>query len=433
MASVVDVLTFRGGFNTSMVVAGTTLLGVAAGVVGVFALLRKRSLVADALSHATLPGLGVAFLVATWLGFEGRALPVLLAGATVSGVIGVLCIQMLLRYTRLREDAAIGIVLSVSFGLGVVILSYIQTKTSSSSAGLHAFIFGQAATMLWRDVMLMAAIALTAAIATTLFAKECAVVSFDAGFARVTGWPVGLIDLVVLLLIVLVTVAGLQAVGLVLVVAMLIIPPVSARFWTERLWVLMVLSGVLGGLSGYAGAVASALAPRLPAGAVIVLAAGGVFVLSLLCAPSRGVVASASRRARLTLRIAGEHLLESAYRSGDRTLDGTLVRSVAMERGWPRWLATVVRAVLAWRGFVTLRGRGGMALTSDGWARGARVCRNHALWEQYLISHADVAPNHVDWSVDQVEHVLSDALIGELETELATRGVRVPEGAPDGG
>jgi manganese/zinc/iron transport system permease protein len=196
------------------VLAGTTLLGLAAGVIGAFALLRKRSLMADALSHATLPGIGLAFLAATALGSAGKSLPVLLLGAAVTGVLGVLCVQALLRHTRLREDAAIGIVLSVFFGAGVVVLSAIQKHAGGSAGGLSHFIYGQTAAMRVSDATLMGGIALAAVLAAALLLKEFALVCFNDAFARVDGWPVSLIDLLMMALVVLVTVAGLQAVGL---------------------------------------------------------------------------------------------------------------------------------------------------------------------------------------------------------------------------
>lgn len=428
--SLLDTLTFRAGYNTSLVIAGTTLLGCAAGVVGVFALLRKRAMMADALSHATLPGIAAAFLAASWLGVEGKSLPLLLVGAIATGVLGVVSVQLMLRHSRLHEDAAIGIVLSVFFGLGVVGLSFIQQNRPAGSAGLTAFIYGQAATMRPGDVWLMAGIALLGVVATVCFLKEFGLVAFDDGFARVTGWPVTAIDLVMMAMVVLVTVAGIQAVGLIMVVALLVIPPVAARFWTDRLWLLVVVAGGVGALSGFGGSVVSSMLPRKPAGAVIVLTAGGVFVLSMLLAPTRGVVATGVRRLRLRLRIASDHLLEAAFEHGTRTLPIAEVASLARLQGWSgpfRWLL-LSRLRLA--GLIVSRSGGGVAVSEAGHERGARVSRNHALWEQYLVSYADVAPSHVDWSVDQVEHVLSDELVRRLEGRLRERGVPIPD-APE--
>ena len=434
LGEVAETLTLRAGFNTNTVILGTTTLGLAAGVIGVFALLRKRSLVTDALSHATLPGIALAYLAALALGVSGRSLPVLLAGAAASGVVGVLGIQAILRFTRLREDAAIGIVLSVFFGAGVVGLSYIQANAPGQSAGLDAFIYGQTAAMLPRDAALMAGIAALALAASLLLLKEFAVVCFNDSFARATGWPVSAVDLLMMALVVLVTVAGLQAVGLILVVAMLIIPAVSARLWTDRLWLLVVLGGGIGALSGYAGAAVSALLPNKPAGSVIVLTSGALFAVSLLAAPSRGVLATALRRFRLRLRFACDHLLEAGHERRASGEAGTLAADasrVGRQRGWSAPFRFLVLLTLRRGGHARAEG-GALRLSEDGARRGARVSRNHRLWEQYLVSAADVAPSHVDWSVDQVEHVLSEQQIRELERELAARGIVVPPPAGAG-
>ncbi|MEM1446675.1 MAG: iron chelate uptake ABC transporter family permease subunit [Planctomycetota bacterium] len=428
-----DVLLFRAGYNTTVVVLSTTLLGIAAGIVGVFALLRKRSLVADALSHATLPGIGLAFITATWLGYEGRSLPVLLLGATVTGVLGVLCIQWLLHHTRLHEDASIGLVLSVFFGAGAVVLSVIQTMRTGNSAGLTHFIYGQTAAMNASDAKLMAGIAAAAALAAALLLKEFSMVCFNDAFAKVDGWPVSVIDLLMMALVVVVTVAGLQAVGLILVVAMLIIPAVAARFWTDRLWLLVVLAALIGGLSGYLGSSTSALLPRKPAGAVIVLVSGGLFLVSMFAAPRRGVVAATLRRLKLRLNIASDHLLEAAYLRGEgRAPEESRVNEEALvllkqRRAWGPTLTAAVGTYLRRRGLGRLT-RSVFVPTSAGVERGRQVCRNHRLWEQYLISYADIAPSHLDWTVDRVEHVLSDELVAELEATLGDRELVTPKG-----
>lgn len=433
---VLDTLTLQAGHNTNTVIIGTVMLGLAAGVIGVFAMLRKRSLTTDALSHATLPGIALAFLGAMTLGMEGRSLPVLLFGATVTGVAGMVCIQGLLRYTRLREDAAIGIVLSVFFGAGVVALSYIQRNAASGAAGLNNFIYGQTAAMSVSDAALMGGIAAAAVLVTLLLLKEFSLVCFNDAFAKVGGWPVFAIDLGMMALVVLVTVAGLQAVGLILVVAMLIIPPVSARFWTEKLWLLVVLAGLIGAASGYFGSVVSALLPRKPAGAVIVLTSGAFFAASFIAAPTRGVIAQGLRRLALQLRIAGEHVLEFAFelastKAPQAALSRRKLRDLAQLQGWSSWFAALVVWSLRSRGHLE-RGNAGLVLTRGGYLRGARISRNHKLWEQYLVSYADVAPSHVDWSVDQVEHVLSTELISELEQALEKRGIVVPQASAEG-
>lgn len=287
------------GFNTIVVLIGATALGIAAGTVGTFMVLRRRALVSDALSHATLPGLVLGFLGGLALGVEGRSLPILLLGATVTGVLAVLAIQAIVRWTRLPEDAAIGAVLSVFFGVGVVLLSIVQGLPTAGAAGLHGFLFGQTAAMSAREAAALGALAVLAAVAVAVLFKELKLVAFDEGFARVQGWPAGRIDLLLMALVTLVTVVGLQTVGLVLIIALLITPAAAARFWTERLERMTVIAALIGGLSGGVGAALSAALPDMPAGAVIVLVATGFFLLSLLFGPARGLVARRVRHGRM--------------------------------------------------------------------------------------------------------------------------------------
>ncbi len=412
---ILETLTLQGGFNTNAVIVGTTLLGIAAGVIGSFALLRKRSLTADALSHATLPGIAGAFLIATSLGYSGRSMPLLMLGAAITGIIGVACIHLILHQSRLKEDAAIGIVLSVFFGMGIVLLSLVQTSTSGSGAGLNHYIYGQTAAMTRSDAALMGIIGITASIIALVMLKEFMVVCFNENFARSIGLPVWLIDSIMLGLVVLITVSGLQAVGIILIVAMVIIPPAAARFWTDRLWKLVLISALIGGLSGYAGASISALFPRKPAGAVIVLVAGSIFTISMLLAPTRGILADSIRRIKLKLIIARDHILESLYQ-------------IESDINAPKPNASFIFIkLMTIRGWIT-NTNNTLALTDAGRSQGQRIHRNHQLWEQYLISYADIAPTHVDWSVDQVEHVLTDELIAELEEALRVRGITIDNG-----
>ncbi|AIB10469.1 manganese transporter [Azospirillum argentinense] len=388
------ILTFQSGFNSAVVVAGTAALGLAGGTVGTFLLLRRRALVSDALSHATLPGIAIAFLVGAALGLPERSLPLLLAGAVASGVVGLLTVQALSRFTRLTEDSAIGAVLSVFFGLGVVLLSVIQNLELGGQAGLKTFILGQTAAMAQGEAIAIGLLAAGAALAVALLFKELRVLAFDPGFAAVQGWPVGALDLALMGLATLVTVIGLQTVGLILVVALLIIPPAAARFWTDRLPALTVAAAVIGALSGWLGAALSALLPKLPAGAVIVLVAGGFFLLSFLFAPARGLVAAALRQGRLRLTFAERRALADL-------LDGRPVEgSVAL------WLRL--------RGYI----RDG-ALTPAGQTAAGAAARDRRLWERFLADYPALLPAHANWGVDPIDSVLPGDMVRLLEERSA--------------
>ncbi|MFI4871335.1 MAG: iron chelate uptake ABC transporter family permease subunit [Phycisphaerales bacterium JB061] len=397
--------------NTTVVVVASGLFGVAAGLVGVFALLRKRSLTADAIGHATLPGVAGAFIVGTMLGLPVREGPWLLVGAAIAGALGAWMIQLIAHRTRLGEDAAIGIVLSVFFGVGVVLLGVVQNMESGTQGGLSTFIFGHTASMLAADARAMGLIALFVLIVTFVLRKQLTLVCFNDTYARATGWPVQFVDLLLLGLIIVVSVAGLRAVGLLLVVAMITIPPAAARFWSDHLGKIVLVSALIGGVSGSVGAAMSALAPGRPAGAVIVLTAGVFFAISMLCAPRRGVLAGGIGRVRSRVRILSDHTIETLWEHSE---EGS-----SPDMGPVRDLPGGLRGRLV---FLLLRLQGAVrpagdtyALTEKGQAEGARLSRNHRLWSAYLTTHAEVAPSHVDWSVDQVEHVLSDELVQKLE------------------
>ncbi|MCA9279416.1 MAG: metal ABC transporter permease [Phycisphaeraceae bacterium] len=422
-----NALTFQAGFNTTVVVLAAMLIGLAAGLIGSLALLRKRALMADALSHASLPGVAGAFILMNLLGFSGKNLSVLLVGAAITGVLAILSVQGLVRKTRLREDAAIGIVLSVSFGVGIVLLSIIQSMPQGTQGGLGTFIYGQTAAMRTRDAIFMGCIAFVAIVATLLLLKEFAVVCFNDEFAKVTGWPVTIIDVAMMALVVLVTVAGLQAVGLLLIVALLIIPPTAARFWTNRLSRFVAVSGIFGAMSGYLGAVTSASAAGLPAGAVIVLTSGVIFTISLLLAPKRGMIAGIVQHQSLRIKLSIDHLVEALLELQTNAHSSKLssISDIAHHLGWTHGKAW--RVALCARIASLIKSTGNThALTEKGHRHALRIARNHRLWEQYLISYADIAPSHVDWSVDQVEHVLSEELVQRLEGALAQRGIIVP-------
>lgn len=278
-------------YNTRVVVLGVAALGLACGWVGTFMLLRKRALMGDALSHATFPGICVAFLLFQLIvDGGGKSLPVLLSGAVVSGVLGVLCVMWIRNQTRIKEDAAMGIVLSVFFGLGTALRGIIQTMPGSNSAGLDGFIYGKTASMTSFDAWLIGVIALISCGALILMYKELKLLCFDESFAKGVGFSTTRLDIVLMGLVTLVTVVGLQAVGLILVIALLIIPSASARFWTDRLGVMVLIAGLIGATSAVGGALISAVVPNTPSGATIVLTAFGCFLLSLIFGIRRGLM-----------------------------------------------------------------------------------------------------------------------------------------------
>ncbi|NNM25686.1 MAG: iron chelate uptake ABC transporter family permease subunit [Phycisphaerales bacterium] len=422
LGDVVDVLLLR-DYNTMLVVLATVVLGLAAGAIGTFLLLRRRALMGDALSHAMLPGIAIAFMVMVAFGGSGKSMPGLLIGAAVTGLLGVAAVLAITRLTRLKDDAALGVVLSVFFGFGVALLGIVQDMPEGSPAGLASFIQGKTASIVRKDLWLILIVAGVVALMTVLLFKELALLCFDEAFASVQGWPVLTLDVMLLTLVTAVTVVGLQAVGLILIIALLIIPPAAARFWTERLGVMLALAALIGGLGGWIGASISALVPRLPAGAIIVIVVATIFVASMLFGARRGVVARLIVQARLGRTVRRQHLLRAIFEhveaaDAEDTEPIVVEATLVQERSWSR---AALRRLLRWarrRHLLAAVGDGRWRVTDLGLTEAARVARNHRLWEIYLIHHADVAPSHVDRDADQIEHVLGPRLVRELERLL---------------
>ncbi|HVL73186.1 MAG TPA: metal ABC transporter permease [Beijerinckiaceae bacterium] len=296
MTDFLAALLVQGGHNTAVVMLGAAALGIACGAIGVFTLLRRRALVSDAVAHATLPGVAGGFIAGAALGLPGRSLALLLAGAALAAVLAAAAIQWLTRRPRVTEDTATAAVLASTFGLGVALLSVVQALRTGGQAGLDAYLLGATAGMLQAEAMVTAGLAAAIVLAVALACKELAAVAFDPDFAAVSGLPVARLDLLVTVLSLAAVVIGLRIVGLVLIVALLVIPPAAARFWSDRIGTVVAVSAAFGGASAYVGAAFSAVLPQVPTGAAIVVAAACLFVASFLFGTARGVLVRALGR-----------------------------------------------------------------------------------------------------------------------------------------
>ncbi|MCR8826908.1 metal ABC transporter permease [Pseudosulfitobacter koreensis] len=398
-----EALTLGLGYNATLVTLGAAILGIAAGVGGSFLFLRKRALVSDAISHATLPGVGLAFVVMVALGGDGRNLVGLLAGGAVSAAIGLLCVNWLTTRTRLAEDAAIGAVLSVFFGFGVVVLTYIQTMSSGRQAGLEGFLLGSTAGMLQSDALVLAlAAALTLALVLIL-RRPLTLVAFDPDFARATGRDVNRIDLAMMGIVMAVTVVGLKIVGLILIVALLIIPPVTARFWTERVDRVLLGAGIVGGLSGYIGAAISAAVPDVPTGPIIVLVGAALFLISMMCAPGRGVLSSVLQHRQYQRRV---HLRQGL---------------LALAQGQPIY-ERLTRRLMEQRGLI----RGDGVATEEGRAHAARALLDEARWHVVRNDQAYAAAAQRYDGLTEMQKVLTPDQIRDIDARLPAPQVMMP-------
>jgi manganese/zinc/iron transport system permease protein len=402
-------------YTVVVVLAGSTMLGIMGGVLGCFTLLRRQSLLGDALAHAALPGVCVAFLLT---GSKGP-IPLLL-GALGAGIAGSLLILAVVRGSRVKEDAAIGIVLSTFFGAGIVLLTRIQKLPGGNQSGLDKFLFGQAAALVGLDLVLMGSLGAAVLLAIALGFKEWKLLSFDRAFGASLGFPMRGLEIALTCLLVLVVVIGLQTVGVVLMVATLVTPAAAARQWTDRLSTMALLSALIGGASGAIGAFASASIERLPTGPTIVLVSSVALVVSLFLAPNRGLLWAAVRVRRFTSRICRENLLKDVYLLGERGTghDAYVSRPALMgQRGQgsaelERHARPLVRAGLVERSGDALR------LTEGGLDEAARVVRKHRLWEVYLAHRLELPADHVHRDAEAMEHALSEEAVDDIDFRL---------------
>ena len=294
-------------YTLRTVALGGALLGIVSGVLGCFAVLRHQSLLGDALSHAALPGVAIAFLLA------GRDLGLLLVGAGVTSWLGVYFIRIVTNTTRIKQDAAMGIVLAAWFAAGIALLVYIQARPDASQAGLDTFIFGQAAAIVERDVRLIAIVGAASFVVLGLFWKEFKLITFDSEFAGANGFRVNILSMLLSTLIVVAIVLGLQLAGVVLMVGMLIASGIAARQWTNQLGQMVILSAVFGAFSGSAGAIVSAVDADIPTGPLIVVVAFLLVAISLSFAPGRGLVWALLRRGADRRRFAAQTIRQDLY------------------------------------------------------------------------------------------------------------------------
>lgn len=401
--------------NLFFVAAGTMLIGITAGVAGCFTLLKRQSLIGDGVAHAVLPGVVLAYML------TGDKEPwVLFAGSVVSGWLSLWSMQSIGRHTKLSPDTAVGIVLSVFFGLGVMLLGVVQAEQSGNQSGLDKFLFGQAASLLPADVIFLSAVCVLVLVTVGLAYKELQLRSFDPEFARSLGYDHGLVRHLETAMLVVVLTTGLQAVGVILMAAVLIIPAATARYWTDRLRPMLMLSAGFGALAGLVGSVISYSAPAMPTGPWMVVSSALILLLSMLAAPKYGYLSQRWSRRRQSRRIDEENLVktlwllreehgaENAFNRAqilDRRPTNTVRMDAAVgrlaDRGWIRRDAETD----AWR------------LTKPGRDEARRLVRIHRLWETYLTELLQIADDHVHDDADSMEHLITP----EIEEQLAAR------------
>ncbi len=302
-------------FNYTLrtIALGAATLGLVSGALGSFAVLRRQSLLGDAISHAALPGVVLAFMIT-----GSKAPIVLLLGAAIAGILGTLLMMGITRHTRIKEDSALGIILSVFFGFGLMLLTFLQRHPDARQAGLNNFLFGQAATLLERDVVTMALFGGGALLLMALFWKEFKLLSFDADFGASLGFSMRFLDILLTSLLVVAIAIGLQAVGVVLMSAMIVAPAAAARQWTDRLSVMVGLAALFGAIAGVSGAMISSMGSGLSTGPLVVLSISVIVLFSFLFAPNRGLVWNWLRRRKNHQNLRVRAVLSHLYRLAEQ-------------------------------------------------------------------------------------------------------------------
>ncbi|QPC84156.1 metal ABC transporter permease [Phototrophicus methaneseepsis] len=403
-------------YTLRTVALGGAILGIVTGVLGCFAVLRQESLLGDSLSHAALPGVGVAFLVA------GRELGALLIGAGIASWLGVQVIQAILNTTRIKQDTAMGIVLATWFAAGIALLAYIQGLPDASQAGLDTFIFGQAAAIVESDVQLISVVGFIALVMVAFFWKEFKLITFDPEFASANGFRVGLINILLSTLIVVAIVLGLQLAGVILMVGMLIAPAIAARQWTQKLDQMVILSAVFGAFSGGTGAILSAVDANVPTGPTIIVVAFSVVTLSIAFAPGRGLIWSTLRHRRDRYRFAAQTTLRDVYRyalahgGADHPVPGAFLRGIGGGAG------ELGLGQLAKAGKIQQKADG-WVLTPEGLRDAEQDAVNQQLWDIYREYGGDldlplIAEDRQQWikdllpgmAVEKLEHKLKEGI-----------------------
>jgi manganese/zinc/iron transport system permease protein len=396
--------------NTQWVLLSTLLLGIASGVLGSFALLRKQSLIGDAVAHAALPGICFAFMFIGEKNFF-----VLLIGAAATGLLAAYTIQLITNTTRIKEDTAICLVLSVFFGLGIVLLTKVAQMPTGNQSGLDDFIFGQAASLVGRDVQLMGLTAAVLIVITTLLFKEFKVSTFDPQFARGIGLPVGLLNFFFVSLLVITVVIGIQAVGVILMAAMLITPAVSARYWTDSLRTMVLISGIVGGLSGAAGTLISTLGKGLSTGPFIVLSATAIFIVSLLFSPKRGLISIILRRARNDDRLAIRFVLKKVHGWRNKSISE---ESLFQETNISKIRFARVINHLMKNGYI-LKSDGIISITDPGTMKAEQFRFVDEMVELKEMYPSELGSLDITWIEKQEEEALSTDQLKKLQSKMS--------------
>jgi manganese/zinc/iron transport system permease protein len=417
-----------------------TLAAVCCGVLGNFLLLRKQSMMGDAISHSVLPGLVIAFLIVS-----ARSPMVMLTGATIAGIVTVVLVEFVKRVGKVEPGAAMGVVFSILFALGVLLIEKAAVRHVDLDA--DCVLHGQLETLVWysapnsiaglwsmetihavpRQVTTLAVmLAFTVAFVSALF-KELRIAAFDPALATTLGFNSTALHYVLMVFVAAATVASFEAVGSILVIAMLICPPATARLLTDRLISQLLISVLVAICTAVGGYFAATIIPgwfdrdTVNAAGSMTVFAGFVLVLAIVLSPSHGVLSRIIRRVRLASRVAMDDLLAAIYRSHEQGHAGIPAQQIAETRRGSSPKPVLARSMR--KGYITLTD-GNYVLSDQGRRIAKDLVRRHRLWEHYLVGEAGIAPDHVHETAERLEHLPSSPPTGP---DIDPHGKQIPE------
>ena len=408
---IVEFFSFR-DVNVRYVALGTVLLGASSAIVGCFTFLRKKALVGDTIAHSILPGICLSFII-----FKTKDPLMLLLGAMVSGWLSVYIVDYISANSKLKPDTAIGLTLSVFFGVGVLLLTHIQHSGNAAQAGLDKFLFGKAASLVQNDVITFGIVSVLLIVTIVVFFKQFSLISFDVHFAKTIGLPVRTFEIILSIITVLAVAIGIQTVGVVLMAAMLITPAAAARFWTDKLKVMIVIAAFIGGISGIFGAFISFTAPSMPTGPWIVVVLSIIAIGSMLVAPKNGAISKIRKQKKNQRKILEDNIVKLLYKLGEKENDFFKNRSITTLKNYRE-----IPENKFLKGLNILKNKNLVAhvndlwvLTDEGKKAGMRIVRIHRLWELYLTTYLRIAPDHVHEDAETIEHIITPEMELKLE------------------
>ncbi len=410
--------------NTQWVLMGMVLICGASAVIGTFTFLRKRALIGDAISHAILPGVCLAFLIT-----QTKNPLVLFLGAVMSGWLGLLSINAITKLTKIKSDAALALVLSVFYGTGIVLLTVIQQSGNAAQSGLDKFLFGKAAAILPQDVWVYLGFSLLLIAVVFWLYPMIKLVVFDREFALSKGLPVARIELLLSVLTVCAIALGIQAVGVVLMSALLIAPAAAARYWTHKLRDMLALAALFAISSGILGALISSTYPKFPTGPWVVSILSFTAILSVLFGKRKGVLARYTKKQQHARKMLRENILKCFFHlsENDGKIFGVRKEKELMERrGWQKSVFRAGMKGLERDSLVQyVDEKNGWIVTKTGYNEAKRIVRIHRLWELYLTKHLQLPADHVHEDAEAIEHIITP----EIEDQLS-RILKFPEKDP---